>query len=76
MTPNFAKQFVSSGNANMAVGEEVTEYLLMRSIVDDQLQQARRSPVAASSSSECSFSFRVCSVSISLYISYSRYLFD
>ena len=59
LSPDFAKQFASNGNANMAVGEEVTEYLLMRSIVDDQLQRVPRSPVEASGSSEYSFSFKV-----------------
>ena len=59
LSPDFAKQFASNGNANIVVGEEVKEYLLMRSIVDDQLQRAVRLPAAASSSSECSFSFKV-----------------
>ena len=59
LSPDFAKQFASNGNANIVVGEEVKEYLLMRSIVDDQLQRAARLPAAAPSSSECSFSFKV-----------------
>ena len=59
LSPDFAKQFASNGNANIVVGEEVKEYLLMRSIVDDQLQRAARLPAAAPNSSECSFSFKV-----------------